>query len=284
MIDTLLDEQTILGLAIGMAQNGFIPLPEIQFLAYLHNAEDQIRGEAATLPFFSNGQYTNPMVLRIAGLGYQKGFGGHFHNDNSVAVLRDIPGVILAVPSNGADAAMMLRECVRLARDEGRVVVFLEPIALYPMRDLHAEKDGAWMRHYPDPSRRIALGEVGVEGDGTDLAIVSFGNGFYISNQSSAELISHGISTRIVDARWLSPLPKAALTAAVQGCKRILIVDETRHSGGVAEALMAHFHETTTAKLARVTAEDSFIATGPAYAATMPSAESITKAALDLCR
>jgi len=284
MIDTLLDEQTILGLAIGMAQNGFIPLPEIQFLAYLHNAEDQIRGEAATLPFFSNGQYTNPMVLRIAGLGYQKGFGGHFHNDNSVAVLRDIPGVILAVPSNGADAAMMLRECVRLARDEGRVVVFLEPIALYPMRDLHAEKDGAWMRHYPDPSRRIALGEVGVEGDGTDLAIVSFGNGIYFSNQLSVELISHGISTRIVDARWLSPLPKAALTAAVQGCKRILIVDETRHSGGVAEALMAHFHETTTANLARVTAEDSFIATGPAYAATMPSAESITKAALDLCR
>jgi 2-oxoisovalerate dehydrogenase E1 component len=284
MIDTLLDEQTILGLAIGMAQNGFIPLPEIQFLAYLHNAEDQIRGEAATLPFFSNGQYTNPMVLRIAGLGYQKGFGGHFHNDNSVAVLRDIPGVILAVPSNGADAAMMLRECVRLARNEGRVVVFLEPIALYPMRDLHTEKDGAWMRHYPDPARRIGFGEVGVEGDGTDLAIVSFGNGIYFSNQSSAALTSHGISTRIVDARWLSPLPKAALTAAVQGCKRILIVDETRHSGGVAEALMAHFHETTSAKLARVTAEDSFIATGPAYAVTMPSAESITKAALELCR
>ena len=284
MIDTLLDEQTILGLAIGMAQNGFIPLPEIQFLAYLHNAEDQIRGEASTLPFFSNGQYTNPMVLRIAGLGYQKGFGGHFHNDNSVAVLRDIPGVILAVPSNGADAAMMLRESVRLAREEGRVVVFLEPIALYPMRDLHAEKDGAWMRRYPDPSRRIGFGEVGVEGDGTDLAIVSFGNGIYISNQSSVALSSHGISTRIIDARWLSPLPKAALTAAVQGCKRILIVDETRQSGGVAEALMAHFHETTSAKLARVTAEDSFIATGPAYAATMPSAESITKAALELCK
>ncbi len=284
MIDTLLDEQTILGLAIGMAQNGFIPLPEIQFLAYLHNAEDQIRGEAATLSFFSNGQYTNPMVLRIAGLGYQKGFGGHFHNDNSVAVLRDIPGVILAVPSNGADAAMMLRECVRLARDEGRVVVFLEPIALYPMRDLHAEKDGAWMRRYPDPSRRIGFGDVGVTGDGTDLAIVSFGNGIYLSNQSSAALTSHSISTRIIDVRWLSPLPKAALTAAVQGCKRILIVDETRHSGGVAEALMAHFHETTSAKLARVTAEDSFIATGPAFAATMPSAESVTKAALELCR
>ncbi len=284
MIDTLLDEQTILGLAIGMAQNGFIPMPEIQFLAYLHNAEDQLRGEAATLPFFSNGQYTNPMVLRIAGLGYQKGFGGHFHNDNSVAVLRDIPGIILAVPSNGADAAMMLRECVRLAREEQRVVVFLEPIALYPMRDLHSEKDGQWMRHYPDPSRRIALGEVGVQGDGTDLAIVTFGNGIYLSNQSLPSINSYGISTRIIDARWLAPLPKQALSDAVRGCRRILIVDETRHSGGVAEALMAHFAETTTAKLARITAQDSFIATGPAYAVTMPSADAITAAALELCK
>ena len=282
MIDTLLDEQSILGLAIGMAQNGFMPMPEIQFLAYLHNAEDQLRGEAATLPFFSNGQFTNPMVLRIAGLGYQKGFGGHFHNDNSVAVLRDIPGIILAVPSNGADAAMMLRECVRLAREEQRVVVFLEPIALYPMRDLHADKDGGWMRLYPDPSQVVPLGQVGVEGAGTDLAIVTFGNGVYLSQQALPAIAAAGISARIVDTRWLSPLPAAALTAAVQGCKHVLIVDETRHSGGVAEALMAHFHETTDAKLARITAEDSFIATGPAYAVTMPSQASITQAAIAL--
>lgn len=282
MIDTLLDEQSILGLAIGMAQNGFVPMPEIQFLAYLHNAEDQIRGEAATLPFFSNGQFTNPMVLRIAGLGYQKGFGGHFHNDNSVAVLRDIPGVILAVPSNGADAAMMLRECVRLAREDQRVVVFLEPIALYPMRDLHSEKDGGWMRTYPDPSRVIPVGEVGVEGTGSDLAIVTFGNGVYLSHQALPAIAAAGISARIVDARWLSPLPKAALTEAVQGCRHVLVVDETRHSGGVAEALMAHFHEACDARLARITAEDSFIATGPAYAATMPSRDSIAEAAIAL--
>jgi 2-oxoisovalerate dehydrogenase E1 component len=285
MIDTLLDEQSILGLAIGMAQNGFVPMPEIQFLAYLHNAEDQLRGEAATLPFFSQGQFTNPMVLRIAGLGYQKGFGGHFHNDNSVAVLRDIPGVILAVPSNGADAARMLRECVRLAREEQRVVVFLEPIALYPMRDLRADKDGLWMTCYPDPSERIALGEVGVSGDGADLAIVTFGNGVYLSHQALPGITDAGINARIVDARWLSPLPKAALTAAVQGCRNILIVDETRHSGGVAEALMAHFHEAAPGvPLARLTAEDSFIATGPAYAATMPSFQGIVAAAKGLVR
>ncbi len=282
MIDTLLDEQSILGLAIGMAQNGFVPMPEIQFLAYLHNAEDQLRGEAATLPFFSNGQYSNPMVLRIAGLGYQKGFGGHFHNDNSVAVLRDIPGLILAVPSNGADAAKMLRECVRLAREEQRLVVFLEPIALYPMRDLHGDKDAGWMTRYPAPDQIIPLGEVGVQGNGTDLAIVTFGNGNYLSQQAEPRLAKAGVKTRIIDTRWLSPLPTEALVAAVKGCKNILIVDETRHSGGVAEALMALFAESTKTPTARLTAADSFIATGPAYAATMPSADSIFDAAMAL--
>ena len=275
MIDTLLDEQSILGLAIGMAHNGFVPMPEIQFLAYLHNAEDQLRGEAATLPFFSDGQFSNPMVLRIAGLGYQKGFGGHFHNDNSVAVIRDIPGVILACPSNGADAVLMLRECVRLARDEQRVVVFLEPIALYPMRDLLVEKDGGWMTRYPAPDRSIGLGQVGIHGTGTDLAIVTYGNGCYLSRQVVARMADKGHRLRVIDARWLSPLPDAALLAAVAGCNAVLIVDECRRSGGVAEGLMALFAERGGVPVSRLTAQDSFIATGPAYAATMPSADSI---------
>ncbi|MEL7150936.1 MAG: thiamine pyrophosphate-dependent enzyme [Pseudomonadota bacterium] len=278
VIDTLLDEQSILGLAIGLGQNGFVPIPEIQFLAYLHNAEDQLRGEAATLPFFSQGQFTNPMVVRIAGLGYQKGFGGHFHNDNSVAVLRDIPGVILACPSNGADAAQMLRECVRLAREEQRVVVFLEPIALYPMRDLQPG-DGGWMHRYPPSGARIGLGEVGVHGDGTDLAIVSFANGVYLSRQAEPTLAREGIKTRIIDLRWLNPLPKEALLQAVAGAQRVLIVDETRRTGGVSEALMTLFAEETDLPVTRLAAEDSFIATGPAYGATMPSVETILAAA-----
>lgn len=282
MIDTLLDEQSILGLAIGMGHNGFVPMPEIQFLAYLHNAEDQLRGEAATLPFFSNGQFSNPMVLRIAGLGYQKGFGGHFHNDNSLAVLRDIPGIIIACPSDGAEAALMMREAVRLAREEQRVVVFIEPIALYPMRDLHAAKDGGWMRRYPAPDQSIPLGEVGQHGEGSDLAIVTYGNGRYLSTQAQADLEARGIKTRIIDLRWLAPLPAEALVAAAKGCKHVLIVDECRTTGSQSEALMALFVEQGISSLARHAAGDCFIATGPAYAATLPSKESILAAALNL--
>lgn len=282
VIDTLLDEQSILGLAIGMGHNGFVPIPEIQFLAYLHNAEDQIRGEAATLPFFSNGQFTNPMVLRIAGLGYQKGFGGHFHNDNSLAVLRDIPGLIIACPSDGADAVKMLRECLRLAREEQRVVVFIEPIALYPMRDLHSAKDGGWMQTYPLVDDSIALGEVGVHGNGADLAIVTYGNGRYLSTQAQAELEAKGVSTRIIDLRWLAPLPLEAILDATKGCDHVLIVDECRSTGSQSEALMTLFAERSTVATARHVAGDCFIATGPAYAASLPSKDSIISAALAL--
>ncbi|MEX0351580.1 MAG: thiamine pyrophosphate-dependent enzyme [Paracoccaceae bacterium] len=281
MVDTLLDEQSILGLAIGMAHNGFVPIPEIQFLAYLHNAEDQLRGEAATLSFFSQGQFTNPMVIRIAGLGYQKGFGGHFHNDNSLAVLRDIPGLIIACPSRGDDAAMMLRECVRLAREEQRVVVMVEPIALYPMRDLLAEKDGGWMTTYPAPDRRITLGEVGVEGDGP-LAILTYGNGRYLSTQAASDLNAEGIKARVIDLRWIAPLPVDGILGALEGAEKVLIVDECRQTGSLSEALMALMHEQTPLPHARLAAHDSFIATGPAYAATMPSRASIADAARNL--
>ncbi|MEM6464709.1 MAG: transketolase C-terminal domain-containing protein, partial [Pseudomonadota bacterium] len=276
VIDTLLDEQSILGLAIGMAHNGFIPIPEIQFLAYLHNAEDQIRGEAATLPFFSQGQFTNPMVVRIAGLGYQKGFGGHFHNDNSFAVLRDIPGLILACPSNGTDAARMLRECVRLAREEQRVCVFLEPIALYNQRDL-SPGDGMWITAYPAPEQRVSIGDVATIGEGTDLAILSYGNGYHLSRQAQLKLADAGLACRVIDLRWLSPLPKEELLLATKDCDRILIVDECRRSGSLSEALIALFAEAGVPSQ-RVTATDCFIATGPAYAATLPSLESILHA------
>lgn len=279
VIDTLLDEQSILGLGLGMAQNGLLPIPEIQFLAYYHNAEDQIRGEGATLPFFSNGQFTNPMVLRIAGLGYQKGFGGHFHNDNSFAALRDVPGVILCCPSNGADAAKLLRECVRLAREEQRLVIFLEPIALYPMRDLHEAGDGAWLRHYPDPSERIGFGEVTTHGDGEDLALVSYANGLHLSLQAQKRLAESGVASRVIDLHWLNPLPEDALLEAIGDAKRVLIVDETRRTGGLAEALMALLTERTGVPHARYVAEDSFIPTGPAYAATMPNVGGIVDAA-----
>jgi 2-oxoisovalerate dehydrogenase E1 component len=280
VIDTILDEQSILGMGIGLAHNGFVPIVEIQFLAYLHNAEDQLRGEAATLPFFSNGQFTNPMVVRIASLGYQSGFGGHFHNDNSIAVLRDIPGIVIACPSNGVDAVLMLRESVRLAREEQRIVVFLEPIARYMTRDLHAEGDDRWAGRYPDMiAEPITMDRVAVRGTGTDVAIVTYGNGVFLAEQAAEVLrTEHGIAGRVVDMRWLAPLPVDAIVASVESCAQVLIVDECRETGSQSEALMAHCVERNIPNVSRLCATDSFIATGPASGVTLPSCDSIVEA------
>ena len=177
---------------------------------------------------------------------------------------------------------MMLRECVRLAHHEQRIVVFLEPIALYPMRDLHAEGDGQWLRPYPMPDLRIPLGEIGVYGEGGRLAIVTYGNGVHLSLRAARKLSEAGIESRVIDLRWLSPLPEAAILKATEPCERVLIVDECRRTGSHSEGLMTLFAEAGRTGLARVTAEDSFIATGPAYAATLPSVEKIHSAGLAL--
>ena len=278
-----LDETSILGNAIGMAHNGFIPIPEIQFLAYVHNAEDQIRGEAATLSFFSAGQYQNPMVLRVAGLAYQKGFGGHFHNDNSLAIFRDIPGLIVAVPSNGADAVKLFRQCVRLAHEDGRVVVFVEPIALYMVKDLYKDGDGLWQSPYPELSEEIKLGDVSTYGDGTDIAIITYGNGYFLSRQAEEILkTTHNIKCRVIDLHWILPLAEDALIKAIKGCKTLLIVDECRKTGSLSEQIVSLLVEKLSPlPPVRVhAAEDCFIPLGATATVTLPSRESIIANAL----
>lgn len=280
-----LDETSILGNAIGMAHNGFIPIPEIQFLAYVHNAEDQIRGEAATLSFFSSGKYQNPMVIRIAGLAYQKGFGGHFHNDNSFNVFRDIPGLVVAVPSNGADAVKLFRQCMRLAHEDGRVVVFIEPIALYMTKDLHKDGDGEWQFEYPSLGEEIPLGEVTRYGDGKDIAIVTYGNGYYLSRQAEQILRNeHGLNCRVIDLHWMLPVADEALIRETADCDAILIVDECRKTGSISEQLVTLFVEKLN-PLPTVqvhAAEDCFIPLGATATVTLPSRDSIVEAALKM--
>jgi 2-oxoisovalerate dehydrogenase E1 component len=192
------------------------------------------------------------------------------------------------VPSNGADAVEMLRECVRLAREEQRVIVFVEPIALYMTRDLHEEGDALWTAPYPAPgsAKPIRLGEVGVHGKGKDLAIVTYGNGYYLSRQAERILADeHKVKARVIDLRWLAPLPEEALLEAVKHCERILIVDECRRTGSQSEALMAFFDERAPEKICRrIAADDSFIPLGKAATVTMPSRDSIVAAALETVR
>jgi 2-oxoisovalerate dehydrogenase E1 component len=286
VFNTLLDETMILGLAQGFANMGMLPIPEIQYLAYFHNACDQIRGEAASLQFFSNDQYRNPMVVRIASLGYQKGFGGHFHNDNSISALRDIPGLVISCPSRGDDAAMMLRTLAALARVDGRVCAFLEPIALYMTKDLYETGDGEWQAAYPPPDQALVLGEERVyNASATDLVVFSFGNGVPMSLRAARDIEKqHGWKVRVVDLRWLLPLNVEAIARHAAACKRILVVDEGRRSAGVGEGVITAIVEGGQGDkpLRRVVGVDTFTPLAGAALLVLPSEQDIVAMAGEL--
>jgi len=278
VFNTLLDEQSILGMAIGFGNLGGLPMPEIQYLAYLHTAEDQLRGEAATQSFFSQGQFLNPMVVRIASYGYQKGFGGHFHNENSVAVLRDIPGLIIASPARPDDAVGMLRTCAAAAWTHGSVVAFLEPIALYMTRDL-LDGDGEWCWRYCAEGA-VPIGRGRVYGEGTDLLIVSWANGLWMSLRAARRMEAEGVLCRVLDLRWLAPLPVEDLLREAEQCGRVLIVDETRRTGGVSEALTTALVEGGfEGPMMRVTSLDCFVPLGDAANLVLVQEEDILQAA-----
>ncbi len=286
VFNTLLDETTILGLAQGFATMGYLPIPEIQYLAYFHNACDQIRGEACSLQFFSNGQFRNPMVMRIAGLGYQRGFGGHFHNDNSIGALRDIPGLLIGCPSRGDDAAAMLRTMTALARVDGRVCAFIEPIALYMTKDLYERDDGQWCFDYPEPGQGLEPFAPRIYFEqADDLLIVTYGNGVPMALRCARELEQrYEIQTRVMDLRWLKPLDIESLARHAGECSGVVIFDEGRPDAGLGEGLLAAPVEAGLADrpMVRVTGADCYIPLADAANLILASEEDLLAACIQV--
>ncbi len=166
-------------------------------------------------------------------------------------------------------------------------MIFLEPIALYHERDLHTDGDGGWLGDYPPPPDALLPGEVGIHGDGTDLLIVSYANGLRMSLQAQAILArDHGVAARVLDLRWLNPLPVKAVRKHAAACGRVLIVDECRATGGgVADALIADLAERSfDGRLASVRAVDSFVPLGTATSAVLVGLDQVVAAAVETAR
>ena len=218
------------------------------------------------------------MVVRIAGYGYQRGFGGHFHNDDAVGVLRDVPGVVIASPALPDDASAMLRTCVAAAKVDGSVCVFLEPIALYHVRDLHAEGDGLWTA--APSGAHVPIGSARTHGTGDDLTVVTWGNGLFLSLRVARRLAERGVGARVVDLRWLAPFPLEDVLREANATGRVLVVDETRRTGGVSEGVVAELLDAGyRGRIARVASKDSFVPLGDAARLVLVSEPEIEAAA-----
>ncbi|MBO3738394.1 transketolase C-terminal domain-containing protein [Actinoplanes flavus] len=286
VFDSPPDATTILGLALGAGLAGQLPVPELDCLAALHSGMEQLRAEAATMAYLSAGAYRNPLVLRVPGFAQPYGIGGHLDNDNALAALREIPGLVVAAPARAADAAPMLRSCLAAAEVDGSVCVFLEPAALYQTRDLYQQGDNEWLAPYPAPGgwadEHVPIGRARIYGLGTaqDLTIVTYGNGVRMSLRVAAQLAADGYGSRVVDLRWLNPLPTADLLREAAATGRVLIVDETRRSGGVGEGVLAALVDGAFVGSARrVAAADVPVPLGPAAQQVLVGEDAITQGA-----
>ncbi|MGH8964809.1 MAG: transketolase C-terminal domain-containing protein, partial [Actinomycetes bacterium] len=155
---------------------------------------------------------------------------------------------------------------------------------LYHTRDLHADDDGGWTARYPAPDGwadgHVPIGRARTYGEGTDLTLVTWANGLRMSLRVAARLERAGIGCRVVDLRWLAPLPVEDVLDAARASGRVLVVDETRRSGGVSEGVLAALVDAGfDGRMARVTSKDSFVPLGDAALHVLVSEAEIEEAA-----
>ncbi|MBI2185189.1 MAG: alpha-ketoacid dehydrogenase subunit beta [Thaumarchaeota archaeon] len=210
VIDTPLNESSIVGVSIGLSLYGFKPIAEIQFLDFIYPAFDQIASELSKLRYRSGGEYKAPIVIRSPYGGGAKG--GPYHSQSLETFFTHIPGLKVIIPSNPYDAKGLLKAAVR----EDDPIVFLEPKRLY--RSTKSE--------VPDEDYIVPIGKARVAREGKDVSVFAYGAVIPTVLEASEKAQQEGISTEIVDLRTLVPLDLEAVLASVKKTGRAVIVYE----------------------------------------------------------
>ncbi len=260
-----LAEATIVGTAVGMGVAGLLPVVEIQFRDYVNPAMQQLVDEAATLRWRSNGDFTAPMVVRMAYGGYLGGAGALWHSEAGVGMLAGIPGIRILVPSNGIDAAGLLRTAI----ESDDVVLFLEPKALYSRKS-----------PYPGDEYRVPFGVARVARSGSDATIVCWGNLVPRSVEAAQILGEEGLNVEVIDLRTVdSGWDQETVLESVDRTGSLVIAEEDRYTGGFGATIVSRVAETLPGVvMARLSAKDCRVAYGPAgERAVLPQATDVAQ-------
>jgi 2-oxoisovalerate dehydrogenase E1 component len=250
-----LAEASIVGTAFGLAVRGdYMPVVEIQFGDYIWPAFMQIRDEVAMLRFRSNGQWTCPMVIRVAVGGYIHG--GLYHSQSIDGFFTHIPGVRVVFPSNAADAKGLLKTACRSLDP----VLFLEHKGLY--------RQGFASSAEPGPDYTLPFGVAAVKQAGEDITVVSGGMLVQRSLDAARKVeASHGVGVEVIDVRTLNPLDTRSIFASVRKTGKVLIVHEDTLTGGfggeIAALIAAECFESLDAPVGRIAAKDTPVPYGP---------------------
>ncbi|WP_335870450.1 alpha-ketoacid dehydrogenase subunit beta [Bacillus sp. 2205SS5-2] len=245
VFDTPLAESGIGGLAIGLALEGYRPVPEIQFFGFVFEVMDSVSGQIARMRYRSGGSYHAPITIRSP-------FGGgvhtpELHADSLEGLMAQQPGLKVVIPSTPYDAKGLLISAIR----DNDPVIFLEHMKLYR----------SFRQEVPEEEYTIPLGKADIKREGTDLSIVAYGAMVHESIKAAEELEKEGHSVEVIDLRSIVPLDIETIISSVEKTGRAIVVQEAQKQAGIAADVVAEITERSIlsleAPVLRVAAPDT---------------------------
>jgi len=224
--DTPLSEAAFVGAGIGAALGGMLPIVEIMTVNFSLLALDQIVNNAATIRHMSGGQFSIPLVIRMAtGAGRQV---AAQHSHSLEGWYAHVPGIRVVAPATLADARGMLWTALA---DPDPVVIF-EHAMLYSLEGELPENAGA-----------VDIDRAAVRRPGRDVTVIAYSASLYKALEAAAQLAEEQIEAEVIDLRSLRPLDDATIMASVRKTRRAIVVDEGWRSGSLAAELSARIME-----------------------------------------
>lgn len=227
VMDTPLAESGIGGLAVGLALEGFRPVPEIQFFGFVYEVMDSISGQLARMRYRSGGRWTAPVTVRSP-------FGGgvhtpELHADSLEGLVAQQPGLKVVIPSTPYDAKGLLISAIR----DNDPVIYLEHMKLYR----------SFRQDVPEGEYTIDLGKADIKREGTDVSVIAYGAMVHAALKAAEELEKEGISLEVVDLRTVQPLDIETIIASVEKTGRVVVVQEAQKQAGIAPNVVAEIND-----------------------------------------
>ncbi|EEK77656.1 MULTISPECIES: pyruvate dehydrogenase complex E1 component subunit beta [Bacillus] len=266
VMDTPLAESGIGGLAVGLALEGFRPVPEIQFFGFVYEVMDSISGQLARMRYRSGGRWTAPVTVRSP-------FGGgvhtpELHADSLEGLVAQQPGLKVVIPSTPYDAKGLLISAIR----DNDPVIYLEHMKLYR----------SFRQDVPEGDYTIDLGKADIKREGTDVSVIAYGAMVHAALKAAEELEKEGISLEVVDLRTVQPLDIETIIASVEKTGRVVVVQEAQKQAGIAANVVAEINDRAIlnleAPVVRVAAADTVFPFSQAESVWLPNHKDIVEA------
>lgn len=272
VFDTPLAESGILGLALGLANEGFRPLPEIQFSGFILEAMDALVAQISRFRYRYGSTRQMPITIRAP-------FGGgvhtpELHSDNLEGLMSQVPGLRVVIPSTAYDAKGLLISAI----ESNDPVVFLEHLKLY-----RTAKD-----EVPEGKYTVDLDKAAVRREGTDITLIGYGLMVSEALKAAEELAGEGINAEVIDLRTVAPIDMETVLASVEKTHRVVVCQEAQRMAGVAGQLMSEIGERAfmalDAPVARVTGPDTVFPFGMAEGIWIPTSSDIAAKAREIAQ